>query len=410
MLDGPRGRRDLPELAVIALVAWSVAAFAQDYAFPSATDAALFYPTAYYDQGGVTDWNCGGITYAGHRGSDFGVGGFAGMDAGRTVTAAAPGVVVAVNDGEFDRCTTADCPGGGGFGNYVQIEHPDGKTTYYAHLKQWSVAVSVGDAVACGTPLGEVGSSGYSTGPHLHFEVRTSSNVSVDPFDGPCAGPPSYWVDQGAHGGLPLETCGPPPVCEPQAALGCGSVVSARNDGPGSVNATSFYGCDDQRWVGPEQVFSLEVPVDLDVTVTVSGMSADLDLMVLDAPACDGTGCVIASTEADTADEAATFPAAAGVSYVVVVDGWEGAVSDFRLDVSCPDLPAHTGAPEGPDGTRPTGSETPAIGADSAGGSGAGARKDLAVGGCGCDASAGPASLGVSVLGALWATRRRRRS
>ncbi|MCA9494233.1 MAG: hypothetical protein KC621_30105, partial [Myxococcales bacterium] len=97
----------------------TAAALAQDYAFPSAADHASFYPTAYVDHGGVTDWNCANLTYAGHHGNDFGVGGFTGMDAGRTITAAADGVVSAAHDGEFDRCTSGTCAGGGGFGNYV---------------------------------------------------------------------------------------------------------------------------------------------------------------------------------------------------------------------------------------------------------------------------------------------------
>ena len=48
---------------------------AQDYAFPStAEDYAEFYPTAYVDHGGTTDWACSDLTYSGHHGSDFGGG------------------------------------------------------------------------------------------------------------------------------------------------------------------------------------------------------------------------------------------------------------------------------------------------------------------------------------------------
>ena len=91
---------------------------AQDYRFPtSGEDYGHFYPTAYLDQGGTTDWNCGGITYSGHGGSDFGGGSWTGMDEGRDIVAAAAGTVVDTHDGESDRGSTGDCPGGGGSGN-----------------------------------------------------------------------------------------------------------------------------------------------------------------------------------------------------------------------------------------------------------------------------------------------------
>ncbi|HEX5609563.1 MAG TPA: peptidoglycan-binding protein [Solirubrobacterales bacterium] len=57
-----------------------------------------------------------------------------------------------------------------GYGNLVVVQHRLGYTTWYAHLS--SIATSVGAQVEGGTPLGYVGSTGYSTGPHLHFEVR----------------------------------------------------------------------------------------------------------------------------------------------------------------------------------------------------------------------------------------------
>ena len=164
-----------PALALL-LGAAPAAAWAQSYRFP-ASDAhyGYFYPTAYVDEGG-SDWNCGSIYYGGHQGSDFGIGSWSGMDEGRAVVAAADGVVIATNDGEFDRCETADC----GEANYVILEHADGRRTWYWHLKQWTVAVSAGQVVTCGTHLGYAGSSGNSTGPHLHFEVREASGGMGD--------------------------------------------------------------------------------------------------------------------------------------------------------------------------------------------------------------------------------------
>lgn len=57
-----------------------------------------------------------------------------------------------------------------GYGNFVEMRHPNGMTTLYGHLSR--VDVASGDRVAPGARIGLVGSTGYSTGPHLHFEVR----------------------------------------------------------------------------------------------------------------------------------------------------------------------------------------------------------------------------------------------
>jgi len=58
----------------------------------------------------------------------------------------------------------------GGYGNLVIIRHPDGAETYYAH--QRDLSVRTGQAVEAGQAIGTVGSTGRSTGPHLHFELR----------------------------------------------------------------------------------------------------------------------------------------------------------------------------------------------------------------------------------------------
>ncbi len=67
----------------------------------------------------------------------------------------------------------------GGYGNMVEVDHGHGITSRYAHLG--SISVSVGDTVAKGEMVGRVGSTGRSTGPHLHYEVRIDGDAT-DPL------------------------------------------------------------------------------------------------------------------------------------------------------------------------------------------------------------------------------------
>lgn len=96
----------------------------------------------------------------GHNGIDVGR-----VPLGSPVIAAAGGrVLVARADGGYN----------GGYGNYVVVDHGNGMQTLYAHLN--SVSVSAGQSVGQGEKIGGVGSTGRSTGIHLHFEVRGGRN------------------------------------------------------------------------------------------------------------------------------------------------------------------------------------------------------------------------------------------
>ena len=109
--------------------------------------------------------------WKGHTGIDIGCG------FGDTIIAAASGTVSYV---------CCPCPGsnytdgsvGGGYGNYVMIDHGNGVVTLYGHCR--NIYVSQGEWVSAGQQIAEVGSTGTSTGPHLHFEVRVNGN-RVDP-------------------------------------------------------------------------------------------------------------------------------------------------------------------------------------------------------------------------------------
>lgn len=94
----------------------------------------------------------------GYNGVDFGA------PAGTPIRAAAAGRVIVSRQGGWN----------GGYGNYVVLEHANGTQTLYAHMTHTSVAQ--GQTVVQGATLGTVGSTGRSTGNHLHFEVRGARN------------------------------------------------------------------------------------------------------------------------------------------------------------------------------------------------------------------------------------------
>lgn len=68
----------------------------------------------------------------------------------------------------------------GGYGNYVLIHHDDGYDTAYAHLQAFASGIAPGDRVRQGQVIGLVGTTGLSTGPHLHYEVHVDGDA-VDP-------------------------------------------------------------------------------------------------------------------------------------------------------------------------------------------------------------------------------------
>ncbi len=81
----------------------------------------------------------------------------------------------AVSDG-----VVADAgPTNSGYGAWVKIRHYDGTVTLYGHINSWNV--QIGQRVFAGDQIATIGNRGYSTGPHLHFEVLLGGNTQTDP-------------------------------------------------------------------------------------------------------------------------------------------------------------------------------------------------------------------------------------
>lgn len=165
----------------------------------------------------IGDYNCGDRCYDYHSGIDILLEPYywkEKADESIWVIAAAPGVIVDKHDGAFDE--QCDPPASicssepDNRGNYVVILHDDGSTaSFYMHMVQNSLTTKQeGDRVNAGDYLGIAGSSGCSSAPHLHFEVRTgyidagsgyeNTGTVVDPFaNGSCAvSPSSWWISE----------------------------------------------------------------------------------------------------------------------------------------------------------------------------------------------------------------------
>lgn len=156
----------------------------------------------------ITDYNCGTRSYDlssgyNHLGTDIFTWPFHWdkMNNNKVqVVAAAPGTIIGKDDGNYDQ-NCSFCTGACDW-NAVYVLHSDGSVAWYGHLKAASLTTkTVGSTVAEGEYLGIVGSSGNSTGPHLHFEVYTNTSYTqlVDPWAGPCNtmnGNTSWWANQ----------------------------------------------------------------------------------------------------------------------------------------------------------------------------------------------------------------------
>lgn len=159
-----------------------------------------------------SNWMCNNWTYDGHRGTDISHRYRDNTISGPGFITAPPTAIFAADDGIVleadDTCpdNEGECVG---FprpccGNHVVLAHANGLVTFYCHLMEGSVLVSVGDYVTAGEQLGSMGNAGCSSGPHLHFEPQDPSipdgshyGAKIDPWVGKCNfGPSHTFIEQ----------------------------------------------------------------------------------------------------------------------------------------------------------------------------------------------------------------------
>ncbi len=164
-------------------------------------DQPNYYSTTNYvdldPSSGIQDFNCGTRSYDGHRGIGVSLWPYwwKMMEEDQVeVIAGAPGTIVSKQDGNFDENCT--CTGNW---NAVYVQHDDGSIVWYGHLKENSLtSKEIGETVVTGEYIGIVGSSGCSSNPHLHLEIRDADNNVIEPFQGNCnqTTTESWWQNQ----------------------------------------------------------------------------------------------------------------------------------------------------------------------------------------------------------------------
>ncbi|CUH64457.1 putative peptidase [Thalassovita gelatinovora] len=160
----------------------------------------------------IRDFSCGINTRDAHKGTDIALLSFDEIDAGITVRAAAFGRVERIRDSMADDRLMRGVTKENACGNAVLMTHGDGWQTLYCHMKLSSVLVKPGDVLQPGDALGQIGLSGQTNHPHLHFQVIKDGKI-VDPFDAAttesCADPvESLWDDPVEYYRTGLVTAG----------------------------------------------------------------------------------------------------------------------------------------------------------------------------------------------------------
>jgi hypothetical protein len=144
----------------------------------------------------IEDHACGQLSYDGHKGTDIRVPDLSVLKNGIKVVAAAPGRVTATRDGMRDldvREAGARSVRDMECGNGVIIDHGNGWTSKYCHMRRGSILTPNGSVVETGQALGLMGLSGKTAFPHLHFEI-SHKGEHIDPFTG-LHQRPAGWCD-----------------------------------------------------------------------------------------------------------------------------------------------------------------------------------------------------------------------
>jgi murein DD-endopeptidase MepM/ murein hydrolase activator NlpD len=205
-IDGERAKLALPKAGARPSFRWPLRP-SRGYSDPlfSRVGGHVDHDAHFPDQ--LRDYSCGAKTYDrsdgyNHQGTDIVIvpDSWNLMLAGQIeIVAAAEGTIILKQDGNSDRsCARAI----GSSWNAVYVQHDDGSIAWYGHMKTGSTTTkSVGARVAAGEYLGKVGSSGNSSGPHLHLEVYDANKRLVDPFAGACnaMNADSWWASQPAY-------------------------------------------------------------------------------------------------------------------------------------------------------------------------------------------------------------------
>ncbi len=233
-----------------------------NYEFPLAwndgfNDYNFFAISNFIDQdptypGSLLDYSCGTRSYDtddgyNHSGIDYFLWPFDWNlmeDGAVKIVAAAPGTIVYKSDGNFDH----NCSFNNLNWNAIYIRHADNSVAWYGHMKNGSTTEKeVGEYVETGEYLGLVGSSGNSTGPHLHFETHDAEGFLIDPYNGVCnlLNLETWWADQEPYFNPminKIQTHAAPPVFNPCPEIA--ALNEENNFEPGDPAYFVFYARD----------------------------------------------------------------------------------------------------------------------------------------------------------------------